>query len=305
MADYISNYTGPEIDGILEDAIELPEITSEDEGKVLTINSSGEPAWRHNEVDVFGNGISCQDDPGNNVIEEGSVLTLVDVSSSLYACWVPPSQGGSIDTRGANDGDFLKYSSNTGVIWSSIYSGIPEYDNGDARKVLTVHGTDDDLVWSYPIDTSDAESGDFLKYDNGYLSWGNPIDTSGAESGDFLRYGSDGLEWDNPLDTTYASDGDFLRYNNNGLEWSSPFELNGVDSGSFLSYNNDGPLWVTPAGSPSAGEVLTILSVAGSGNFNYEWSRILPTYDTSDPSSDAGKVLTVLDNGTLGWVLPN
>lgn len=199
MADYVSNYTGPEIDGILEDAIELPEITSEDKGKVLTINSSGEPAWRHNEVDVFGNGITCQDDPGNNVIEEGSVLTLVDVSSSLYACWVPPSQGGSIDTSDANDGEFLKYGSNG-------------------------------LEWDNPIDTSGASDGNFLKYDNGYLSWDNPIDTSGASDGEFLKYSSNtGIMWDSisGLPDNPGSGDHFLMVTDNGhsINWVSPTDL--------------------------------------------------------------------------------
>ena len=201
MADYVSNYTGPEIDGILEDAIELPEITSEDEGKVLTINSSGEPAWRYNEVDVFGNGITCQNDPSNNVIEEGSVLTLVDVSSSLYACWVPPSQGGSIDTSEANDGDFLKYSSNTGLIWDTA-----------------------------ALDTSNASYGNFLKYDENGLTWADPIDTSDANDGDFLKYSDNsGLIWDSisGLPDNPGSGDHFLMVTDNGhsIDWVSPTDL--------------------------------------------------------------------------------
>lgn len=38
MADYVSKYTGSEVDGILDDAIELPQATSNDNGKFLKIN---------------------------------------------------------------------------------------------------------------------------------------------------------------------------------------------------------------------------------------------------------------------------
>ena len=46
MADYVSKYTGNEVDGILDEAIELPQASSSDEGKVLTINNAGEPSWQ-------------------------------------------------------------------------------------------------------------------------------------------------------------------------------------------------------------------------------------------------------------------
>ena len=105
MADYVSNYTGEEIDGILEEAIELPQATSEDEGKVLMINSEGQPVWESQ-----------------------------DIQSSL-----------EYDLEGFADGKFL------GTVGSTAHPGwvdisempiFPSYDNSysssDAGKVLTI-----------------------------------------------------------------------------------------------------------------------------------------------------------------------
>ena len=378
MADYVSKYTGSEVDGILDEAIELPQSSYADEGKVLIINSTGEPVWADKinidtslkDIEGFsankylravgGTAVpewADWDIPDYSGVGQGSILTVEN-------CWNGENKLVWNDTYiTANDGQYLKYSSNTGIIWSSIYSSIPEYDDGDAGKVLTVHGTDDDLVWSYPIDISDASDGDFLKYsENRGIIWDEPIDTSFASNGDclkysndsgyywtepisttnasdgqFLKYSSDhGVIWDNPIDTTNASDGQFLRYSNDtgmmwdnvpgidtsnaqngqslkyssdtGMMWETlPVFPSGAIDGSILTYNEEYNCLTWAADSGNEGQVLTYAKRVGGSGYTVEWADVdrFPVYDTSNPSSDAGKVLTVLDNGTLGWVLPN
>ena len=294
MADYVSKYDGSEVEGILDEAIELPQATSEDEGKFLKINDQGELIWQYIPDWVFTEG------------ESGQYLRMT--GSTAHPGW--DNADDPLPSRTlANDGDVLKYNGD-GLEWSPLI----DTSNASANEFLKYNGTGN-LVWDKPVpdfDSSDLNKALMIIYDSGHpkLKWDNPnpIDTSDASDGEFLKYSSNtGIMWDTLIDTSNADDGKFLKYSSdNGIIWDNPLELNGgYSGGSFLSYNNDGPLWVTPAGSPSVGEVLTILSVSGSGNFDYEWSRILPIYDTSDPSDDAGKVLTVLDNGTLGWVLPN
>ena len=353
MADYVSKYTGNEVDGILDEAIELPQATSDDNGKFLKYDS-GSVIW-DNPIDTSnasdGDVLKYNSNYGftwdslseglpvhNNGEFDSSILTINNYGDvAWYKAQTNANDGdfliyrdnagiiwdNPLDTNEASEGDFLRYGSN-GLEWDNPL----DTDGASQGQCLKYAGDTHDLEWGDPIDTYEASEGDFLRYGSNGLEWDNPLDTSNAnsgdflkygseglewddplnisnaESGDFLKYGSDGIEWDNPLDITGANNGDLLRYSSNsGIIWDSPFELNNVNSGSFLSFNNDGPLWVTPdnAESASAGEVFTILSVAGSGNFAYTWSRILPTYDSSDNGSDVGKVLTVNSSGQLGW----
>lgn len=79
MGDYISNYTGEQIDNILENAVELP--------------------------DYDNTSIDLED--GNDI---GKVLTVGERELE----WKYP-----INTYGAGNGDCLKYSNDSGLIWGN------------------------------------------------------------------------------------------------------------------------------------------------------------------------------------------
>ena len=302
MADYVSKYTGSEVDGILDEAIELPQSTNNDAGKVLTINSTGEPVWR------------------------------------------TPSNGG-IDTTGAQDGNYLKYSEDSGTYWGNLFGDVEYNSSFFEDNLLDYNGKFLKLVsstnpgytiWDDPIDTSTAQDGYFLKYssDTG-LMWDNPgFDTSDAQDGFFLKYSSDsGLMWCDPIDTSNAQDGYFLKYSGNtGLMWDDPsLDTSNANDGDVLKYSSDtGIMWGTilPSGAAdgsiltydqthsrlewaattgSVGQVLTYVQGVGASGYTVEWADVdrLPDYDNSDNSSDAGKVLTILNNGDLAWRMSN
>ena len=214
MADYVSKYTGSEVDGILDEAIELPQCTDEDVGK------------------------------------------------------------------------FLKYGDN-GLEWNSI-NGLPAYSCEDCHSILVINAAANP-TW---LESYDASYGDVLKYNGSGFEWGPSIDIDNAHDGDFLKYERNGgLTWENPIDTTYANDGEFLKYSSTtGVMWTDP----PTDSFGYLAGHGwNGALLSCVDNSPSWVNVRSALS------------DIIPTYDTHNNSSDTGKILTVLNNGSLGWVSPN
>ena len=285
MADYVSKYTGNEVDGILDEAIELPQGSSNDNGKFLKYDSGG-------------------------------------------VIWDNP-----IDTSNASDGDVLKYNSNYGFTWDSLPEGLPVHNNGEFdSSILTINNYGDvawykaqtnandgdfliyrdnaGIIWDNPIDTDEASEGDFLRYGSNGLEWDNPLDTSNAFEGQYLKYSSNtstGIVWDDPIDTTTAQDGEVLKYSNiNGLYWGTPIDTSEADDGEYLKYSsNTGIMWGPVNGAlPECNSEGIVLLTMASGNPNWQTVdelNILPFHG----SSDAGKVLTVLDNGALGWVSPN
>lgn len=317
MADYVSKYTGNEVDGILDEAIELPQASSSDEGKVLTVNSTGEPSWQTpNSLPMYVDNSGENSDIGKCLIikqNEGPVWdNPIDTSGASDGNVLKYDQyngiiwDNPIDTSVASDGEFLKYSSNTGVMWDN------PLDTSEASEgqVLKYTGDTHPVEWGDPIDTSGASDGQFLKYSGTTgIMWDYSINTSGASNGKFLKYGSNGLEWDNVIDTSNAQNGQFLKYSSDtGMMWETLSVFpSGAVGGSILTYNDDSSSLTWAAGSGTEGQVLTYVPVAGGSGYTVEWADVdrFPVYDTSDPSNDAGKVLTVLGNGTLGWILPN
>ena len=333
MADYVSKYTGNEVDGILDEAIELPQATSDDEGKFLKYDSSG-IIW-DNPIDTSnasdGDILKYNSNYGftwdslpeglpvhNNGEFDSSILTINNYGDVVWhKAQVEGSDGqylkysenrgiiwdNPIDTDEASEGDFLRYGSN-GLEWDNPL----DIDGASQGQFLKYTGDTHDLEWGDPIDTSGASDGDVLKYDqyNGII-WDTPIDTDGASEGEFLKYGFNGLEWDKPIDTSNANNGEVLKYSSNtGIMWGNPLDTSGADDGEVLKYSsNTGIMWGSVSGTlPEYNGDETVLLTMASGNPNWVTLgeiNIIPYYN----SSYAGKVLTVLDNGSLSWESPN
>ena len=320
MADYVSKYTGSEVDGILDEAIELPQATSSDEGKFLKYDS-GSVIW-----DSLPEGLPTH----HNSTYNNSILTIDNYGN---VDWYRSGVEGS-------DGQYLKYSENSGIIWDYL-NVLP---TGSNHQFLE-HGSDS-VFWADGelVNTYNAHNGEFLKYSNtSGVIWDNPIDTSNASNGAFLKYDSDAgtganIVWTDPISIfpTHDSQGDFLKYSaSSGIIWSDPlpqghsngdflkYSTNtglmwdnapGIDTtnahnGDFLKYSSTtGLTWGTAATFPEYNDNNAALLTMDSGCIDWkalEDLPIFPDYDTSDDSSDAGKILTILNNGSLGWVLPN
>ena len=323
MADYVSKYTGSEVDGILDEAIELPQGSSEDVGKFLKYGNNGlewdnpiDTRYAHADeflkYDEYGNLIWETPLPVFTSYDEGQVLKVVagNDEGTFNVDWEDP-----IDTTNAHHGEFLKYSSTTGIMWDDVPSiDTTNAHNGEFLKYSSTTG----IMWdNVPgIDTTHAYNGDFLKYSStSGIIWDDVpgIDTTNAQVGDVLTYGVDGITWDSvpsgsSIDTTNAYDGAVLKYDNgSGVIWADPIDTNGADGGQLLAYScSVGLHWADPptdsfkdlVNSGWNGAILSCVDNSPS------WINIdfaIPTYDTGDNSSDAGKILTVNSSGFLSW----
>lgn len=251
MADYVSKYTGSQVDGILDEAIELPVIDNadRDDGKVLTYSAESGIIWANaqsnintdsatdgsflkysNSSGTFWGGIFGDElpyDVGNSTISIGSVLKVTDVSSSLHAVWGSPDNG-LPSTSGASNGQVLQYNSSTDTIdWTDIFPDSQNVYGDNYYLKYTSNG----LIWDEPIpEATSLNDNQYLKYDyyNG-LVWDTPIpDTSGIDSDYFLRYDSNnGLAWDMPLPSTTGKTSGFLTVidNGNSIDWVTFSEL--------------------------------------------------------------------------------
>lgn len=335
MADYVSKYTGSEVDGILDEAIELPQSSYADEGKILTVNSTGEPVWADKinidtslkDIEGFSTNKYLRavggtavpewtdwDIPDYSGVGQGSILTVescwngenklvwndtyttandgqyLKYSSNTGIVWDNP-----IDISSASDGDVLKYSSSTGPIWGSLSGELPVHHNSNYNNSILIIDNYGDVNWCQPqVEGSD---GDFLRYsENRGIIWDNPLDTSEASEGQFLKYTGDthDLEWGDPIDTSGASDGDVLKYDQyNGIIWDTPIDTDGASEGEFLKYGFNGLEWDKPIDTSNAnnGEVLKY-----SSNTGIMWGNPL---DTS--GADDGEVLKYSSNTGIMW----
>ena len=331
MADYVSKYTGSQVDGILDEAIELPEATSRDTGKFLkyngnalewgpSIDTSNASANEFLKYNGTGNLVWDKPVPDFDSSDLYTALMVVYDSGHPTLKWHDP-----FDTSDASNGQFLKYSSTSGVIWDTV-PGIntTNASNGKFLKYSSTTG----IMWdNVPgIDMTGANNGEFLRYNNDGLSWEDPFDTSRATPDDFLKYDEYGnLVWDTPfprftsnddgqvltvvagnddeiyldwrdsIDTTDASNGQFLKYSSNtGIMWDNAPGINATNApynGKYLKYSStSGIIWDTVPGidttNASVGDVLTY------GNNGIEWD--VPP---------APNIMSLLPTGTSGQVL--
>jgi len=126
-----------------------------------------------------------------------------------------------IDTSSANDGDYLKYSSNSGLMWGI---SIPDTDNANSGDVLTY--TDGcggpQLQWSSPGGSlAEVPEGENPLFLGNYVP--NPSDN--ADYGKTLVIDSCGSWgwWRAMPNPSSAQTGDVLTINSNGEpEWVTP-----------------------------------------------------------------------------------
>lgn len=110
MADYVSKYTGSEVDGILDEAIELPQATSDDRGKFLKYGQTGL------EWDYIG---------GSSNASNGDVLKYSYNSGPYWDANPVPEPGYAVDKL------LLVYDTEDNIRWQEFIDAMPElpYDN--------------------------------------------------------------------------------------------------------------------------------------------------------------------------------
>ena len=265
MADYISSYTGAEVDSAVGKAINLPDVNSatqdyvlsydanagiiwaeipgelpyyndDDDGKVLTIDEYGNLEWS-----TPSGGGSVDGLPTLENAEPGSVLGIVvdgtgDVSGEAHLEWVNINNTEGVpDYSGASEGDVLTYNGDS-LSWNSIdIEGVPDYSSASEGDVLTYDGSNP--VWSPTPGINDL----LPSYDNAYAD---------------IKYltpdGTGGLDWTSPFPSysTSASDnvdeGKALTVQPNGtLNWTNPFPVCSCDGERCILTSDCGTLtWV-------------------------------------------------------------
>lgn len=245
MADYVSKYTGSQVDGILDEAIELPPVTSADNEKVLKYSTKDGIHWGNPIAAMPCGGVGYLTStygtvswsdlpvPEYNSSDSGKILAVNSTGNNIE--WINrfpeynssdsgkilAVNGNSVEwinndfssfqlpVHNTNSGDYLKYSYNSGVIWgSSNDSRIPAFvANIDTDKVLTVDG--DQLVWQEITTLPEFERDDAYKI--------LAVDFNGER-----------LEWvDNaiPVFSTADQIGYVLTVTQYGLDWVDPNTL--------------------------------------------------------------------------------
>ena len=312
MADYISKYTGDEVDNILDEAIELPNFSSSDTGKFLVVADSstegGYPVLHWEDVFNFDYG------------SEGDFLVKAVYNNQPTLSWTAiPSW---IFTEGTT-GQYLRMAGGTShPEWVDAEDPFPStHSVGD----VLIYG-DDGPEWNNATTILPAgTNGQYLQLTGNGLAWGDPtLDTSNANDGDVLKYNSDvdNIVWDSlpeglpTHNSSYynnsiltinsqgnvdwygsrleASDGDVLKYSSSsGIIWSNIFSNSG-SNGDVLKYSsNSGAYWGTIDSIPSATDQdddKFLVYACGAPQWkSAEEMNILPTYD----SAHIGQVLAV------------
>ena len=277
----------------------LPDINAvRDTGKVLTVNTTGDAVWRT--VEALPS-YSRTDDGGK-------VLTIDNSEGNL--CWC-----NGVPLPDTSDYGKVLTAASGSYEWNDVLA-LPSFNQqNDAGKVLTVGNTD--LEWETPDSALPSyspsdDSGKVLMINNTEPVWDNVLPNyNSSHAGEYLRvdaYG-DNIEW---VESDIPSDGDMgdvlmVMDSYGRLGWSALDSLPTCYTGGLiLSYSSGSPTWTSMedllnhvGGSelPHAGEVL----VAGGCNQDpFTWDSIIPSYS----ANDAGKVLSVANDGTLEWVTP-
>ena len=259
-------------------APELPSSTQSDSGKILAVNSTGNPVW---------SGIDrCL--PTYGSIAEGESKALMVVNDGGELAWhtiLPASDN-------EDEGKVLVVNNVGEPEWGDL-SGVPESDSEDEGKTLVVNSTGEP-VWGEISEVPDSDSSDegkaLVVASNGVPIWQTiiPYSDSGDESKALVVNSTGEPVW-RDLIPSHNSDYD------------------GSDTGKVLTVATNGSLTWEEGGSgglslPDTSDANTgdVLIVDASNN-SLRWGSPLPTYDTGE---DIGKVLAVTANGPE-WVMPS
>ena len=173
MADYVSKYTGSEVDNILDEAIELPGLSDANYGDVLTYDEEEEGVvWRNPLWTVEQKLFESVDG-----FDPTLYLTMNSECNSLI--WDDPLHADYV-----TNGQILMYTEDNGMHWDSILNpGI------NSRGTILMCTSDSGTVeWSDYLNVSNASSGSYLKYVSGSFEWVSDIlDASSANEGDVLK----------------------------------------------------------------------------------------------------------------------
>ena len=230
-------------------APELPSSTQNDSGKTLTVNSSGDPAWK-----TPASGL-----PSSTAGDNGKVLA---VNSMGNPAWATPQP--ELPSYSQNDSGKALFVNTTGhLTWSPAEGALPVIGANDEGKVLIVN--DNSAEWGevIPAPYASDEGKALVVNSSGEPVWRDILpahDTSydGSDAGKALIVATNGeLKWDEAggggslPDTDGASNGDVLivSANDNSVYWGSPFPSYDTtsDVGKVLTITENGPEWVMPS----------------------------------------------------------
>lgn len=201
-------------------AQELPSSTAGDNGKVLAVNSMGNPIWATPQSEL----------PSYSQSDKGKALF---VNTTGHLTWSPAE--GALPVIGTNDEGKALIVNGNSVEWGEV---IPAPYASDWGKSLVINSTGEP-VWRNILPTHDTS------YD-------------GSDAGKALMVATNGdLKWDEAggggslPDASAASSGDVLILTVGGcgslnLGWGSPFPAydTGEDIGKVLMITANGPEWV-------------------------------------------------------------
>lgn len=321
MANYVSEYTGAQIDGAIGKANSIPAITENDEDKVLIVNSTGDglkysasvvPNFRPCGASVL---VKSEDNLGNTVIGWAEILPTGGCGSA---------------------GGYLRYSETDSgtVTWSDPLPALHEADLNDVIGYhYEVHNDEgySSLEWVPGLPTIDShDGGKFLALNNCQYGskpeWVDPpavgvtIPTTSA-CGDHLPIArNNSVRLEEPADYISSTlevawgviehsnkflavvpcgyDEETERWRNYNLVWTDVFLPNAPATGNttpyvYATYNTGGKAnWQAGHYVPEPGGLNKVLVVAGSCGVYYpEWEDGYPVPEGS--SNELNKVLTI------------
>lgn len=128
MANYVSNYTGAEVDAILTKADSIPAPTAQDIDKILAVGANG-LEWAENTG-------SSSVLPEYDFADGGKILAVTSANGEPELIWENNIQ---VPSPVNNNGKILKVINADGTMsWQTESTGIPSHSQSDEGKILGI-----------------------------------------------------------------------------------------------------------------------------------------------------------------------